>query len=59
MLAICAWCKKIRNDEGLWQYPEVYLRDHSEVQFSHGMCPECAEKQRVAIGRETPNDLLP
>ena len=41
MLPICASCKKIRNDKGYWEQVEVYIRDHSDVQFSHGLCPSC------------------
>jgi hypothetical protein len=44
MLPICASCKKIRNDKGYWEQIEAYIRDHSEVEFSHGICPDCAEK---------------
>jgi PAS domain-containing protein len=44
LLPICASCKKIRNDRGYWQQVEEYIRDHSEAEFSHGICPECAEK---------------
>ena len=44
ILPICAWCKKIRNDEGYWSQVEVYLREHTEANFSHGICPECAKK---------------
>ncbi len=43
-LPICASCKKIRDDNGYWNQIESYIRDHSEAQFSHGICPECAEK---------------
>ncbi len=43
-LPICASCKKIRDDKGYWQQVEAYIRDHSEAQFSHGLCPECAKK---------------
>jgi hypothetical protein len=43
-LPICASCKKIRDDTGYWQQVEAYIRDHSEAQFSHGLCPECAKK---------------
>jgi PAS domain S-box-containing protein len=43
-LPICASCKKIRNDKGYWEQMEVYIRDHSEAEFSHGICPDCAEK---------------
>ncbi|MGO8946015.1 MAG: PAS domain S-box protein [Syntrophobacteraceae bacterium] len=49
LLPICAWCKKIRNDQGYWQQIEAYIRDHSEADFSHGICPECAQK----VGAET------
>lgn len=43
-IPICAACKKIRNDEGYWQQVEVYVRDHTEAEFSHGVCPECIER---------------
>jgi hypothetical protein len=43
-LPICASCKKIRDDKGYWNQIESYIRDHSEAEFSHGICPECAEK---------------
>ncbi len=44
MLPICSSCKKIRNDEGYWQNVERYIREHSDAQFTHGICPECAKK---------------
>ncbi len=44
MLPICASCKKIRDDKGYWNQIETYIRDHSEAEFSHGICPECAQK---------------
>ena len=44
LLPICASCKKIRDDEGYWNQIESYIRDHSEAEFSHGICPECAKK---------------
>ena len=46
LLPICAWCKKIRDDEGYWQDVEGYLRKHSHVDFSHGICPDCVAKYR-------------
>ncbi len=46
LLPVCAWCKKIRNDEGYWQQMEAYIRDHSEADFTHGLCPDCAKKIR-------------
>ena len=41
MLPICAACKKIRDDQGYWQVVERYISEHSEAQFSHGLCPDC------------------
>ncbi|HIJ79941.1 MAG: response regulator [Desulfobulbaceae bacterium] len=43
-LPICAACKKIRDDKGYWSQIESYIRDHSEAVFSHGICPDCAQK---------------
>lgn len=45
LLPICAACKKIRDDRGYWQSVEVYIRDHSDAEFSHSICPECMVKQ--------------
>jgi PAS domain S-box-containing protein len=42
VLPICASCKKIKDEGGSWQQIEVYIRDRAQVEFSHGMCPECA-----------------
>jgi len=44
ILPICASCKKIREDNGHWTQVESYIREHSEAEFSHGLCPECAKK---------------
>lgn len=44
-LPICATCKKIRDDKGYWNQLESYIKEHSEAEFSHGICPECAEKK--------------
>ena len=41
---ICASCKKIRDDKGYWTQIEAYIRDHSEAEFSHGICPDCMKK---------------
>jgi len=41
LIPICANCKKIRDDKGYWEEVESYLHDHSEVEFTHGLCPEC------------------
>lgn len=44
LLPICAACKKIRDDDGYWHQVEEYIMDHSEVDFSHGICPDCIRK---------------
>ena len=44
LLPICSSCKKIRDDKGYWNQIEAYISEHSEAQFSHGICPQCAEK---------------
>jgi two-component system, response regulator PdtaR len=44
LLPICAYCKKVRDDRGYWQQVDLYLQEHSEVQFSHGLCPECCQQ---------------
>jgi len=44
IIPICAWCKKIRDDEGFWKQVEVYFSERSDVMFSHGVCPDCREE---------------
>jgi sigma-B regulation protein RsbU (phosphoserine phosphatase) len=44
ILPICSSCKKIRDDQGYWNQVEVYVRDHTEAEFTHGICPECVKK---------------
>jgi len=44
LLPICTHCKKIRDDNGYWNQVESYIREYSKAEFSHGICPECAEK---------------
>ena len=44
LLPMCAWCKKVRDDGGYWNQIEAYLAEHSEADFSHGICPDCASK---------------
>jgi DNA repair exonuclease SbcCD ATPase subunit len=43
-IPICAACKKIRDDKGFWQQIEQYIREHSEAEFTHSICPDCAKK---------------
>jgi C4-dicarboxylate-specific signal transduction histidine kinase len=44
LLPICMHCKKIRDDKGYWQQMETYIHEHSDAQFSHSICRECADK---------------
>jgi hypothetical protein len=44
LLPICSSCKKVRDDDGYWSRIEAFISDHSEAQFSHGICPDCAAK---------------
>ncbi len=44
LLPICSSCKKIRDDKGYWMQVETYLSEHSEAEFSHSICPECAKR---------------
>ena len=45
ILPICAWCKSIRDDDKLWQTVENYMASHAAVDFSHSICPKCADEQ--------------
>ncbi|MEP0546074.1 MAG: hypothetical protein ABJF88_04020 [Rhodothermales bacterium] len=44
LLPICAWCKQIRDENGAWQQVETYIARHSDVEFTHGMCDDCAAR---------------
>lgn len=50
LLPICAWCKRIRDDKGYWGQVEAYIREHTGTDFTHGICPDCLEKQRTKQG---------
>jgi phosphoserine phosphatase RsbU/P len=57
LLPICSYCKRIRGDDQYWQQVEGYIADHSEAQFSHGICPSCyatisAELDEVARNKK-------
>jgi hypothetical protein len=44
ILPICAYCKKIRDDQNYWQQVESYFTAHTDARFSHSFCPDCYEK---------------
>ena len=50
LLPICAWCKRIRDDKGYWNQVEAYIHTHTGTDFTHGICPDCYEKQRPKKG---------
>ncbi len=57
MLPISAWCKKVRDDKGYWSQIETYVRDRTQADFTHGICPECLK--HVAPTVATEQDLGP
>ena len=50
LLPICSYCKRIRRDGDYWQQLEAYVAEHSEAEFSHGVCPECFEQAKKEFG---------
>ena len=52
LIPICASCKKIRNDGGFWQQLEEYIGEHSEAEFSHGICKPCVKKLYPGVYQE-------
>jgi hypothetical protein len=53
ILTLCMHCKKIRNDAGLWQKLEVYVSEHTDAEFSHGLCEACATRYYPDEGAST------
>jgi hypothetical protein len=49
LLPICAWCKKVRNDDGYWQKVEDYLATHSQIKFTHGICSDCYREHKEGV----------
>lgn len=52
MLPICAWCKKVRNDQNYWLQVEEYISQHADVTFSHGICPACLTRE---LSKQSPH----
>ena len=50
LLPICSYCKKIRRDGNYWQQLEAYVSEHTEAEFSHGVCPDCFEAAKKEFG---------
>jgi len=49
LIPICASCKKIRDDKGYWQRIEHFIKEHSEADFTHGLCPECLLEMKTGL----------
>jgi PAS domain S-box-containing protein len=58
LIPICAWCKKIRDDEGYWTRVESYIREHADVSFTHCICPTCLNKEDPAAYKEIFGDKI-
>lgn len=54
LLPICAWCKKVRDDEGYWQRVEDYFSKRAHIDFTHSICTSCAERFPETAGAESP-----
>jgi PAS domain-containing protein len=52
LLPICAWCRKVRNDDNYWQNIEEYFRSNLDIDFTHGICSECYSKQMQELNEE-------
>jgi ligand-binding sensor domain-containing protein len=52
LLPICAWCKKVRDDQGYWSQIETYVSNHTEAEFTHGICPDCKTAVRTGKRRD-------
>ena len=55
LLPICSYCKRIRNDENYWERVEVYVTEHSDAKFTHGICPTCLEAVKAELAEENPS----
>jgi len=58
LLPICSGCKRVRNDQGYWEELEHYVRQYSDAQFSHGLCPSCARRLYPELAAEGVFDSL-
>jgi len=52
LLPICSYCKRIRGDDQYWQQVDSYIMEHSDAQFTHGICPPCSQKLLAEIEQE-------
>lgn len=53
LLPTCAWCRRVRNEKGEWESIEKYVQEHTEAEFSHGLCPDCLSQKFPAVANAT------
>lgn len=58
LLPICAWCKKVRDDDGYWRQVDDYFRRRSQIRFTHGMCSDCGDKFKEDATDDPPDPLI-
>lgn len=61
IIPICAWCKNIRTDDGYWQKVETYISEHTRADFTHSICPQCADaiyEDELPLMSETPEVVM-
>jgi response regulator RpfG family c-di-GMP phosphodiesterase len=51
LVPICCYCKRIRNDQNFWERVEVYVTEHTDATFTHGICPSCMDVARAEMTR--------
>jgi len=59
LLPICAWCKKVRGDDGYWEQVDDYFTTHTHVEFTHGMCVDCFKVNQAKMLADTPKAPTP
>ena len=59
LLPMCAWCKRIRDDNGSWSDVEHYVRRETDADFTHGICPDCQEQVRRDLGLSSEDEVAP
>ena len=53
LLPICSYCKKVRNEANYWEQVDSYLMTHSDLDFTHGICPACSDKMMKQLDEST------
>ena len=53
LIPICAYCKRVRTDKGYWEQVESYISDHTDAEFTHGICPDCLKEQEKLLEEGT------